>query len=130
MTTVTVRDETVAGGVFNEWALHFSDARVTVFDILRSRVYVEVEDFNKATDVTFRGLVQPLDTEVTPSGFRMKKRRPLDPAAQLEKAVEAFDLGRVLILVGDHQVSRLDEAVDLFPSATVSFVRLLPLVGG
>ena len=62
--------------------------------------------------------------------------RDIDWKAQFEAACEAFRSNRVLILVDDRQVERLDQTIDLRPatakqSATsVTFLKLTPLVGG
>ncbi len=63
--TLTVRDEmTFAfGGEEREFTLDFPAEKVTVRDLLRARVYGEVEEFNARRSGLFRGLVQPTDTE-------------------------------------------------------------------
>lgn len=48
-----------------------------------------------------------------------------------DPAVTAFECNGSFILVGDHQVETLDEAVDLTgPDHHVTFVKLTQLVGG
>ncbi|MDQ1008844.1 hypothetical protein QFZ82_003329 [Streptomyces sp. V4I23] len=47
-----------------------------------------------------------------------------------ERAVEAFGRGGFLVLVGDRQITELDETVDLGAATEVTFLRLVPLVGG
>jgi hypothetical protein len=62
--TLTVRDETASGDVFNELPLEFPSERITVRELIRARVYQEVQDFNRKTEERFfRGLVQPNDSE-------------------------------------------------------------------
>jgi hypothetical protein len=62
--TLTIRDETASGRVYNEVPLEFPSERVAVRDLIRERVYQEVQDFNrKKSDQVFQGLVQPTDTE-------------------------------------------------------------------
>jgi len=48
--TLTVRDETPAGGVSREWSLEFLDETITVRDLIRERVYQEVQDYNRRAD--------------------------------------------------------------------------------
>ena len=62
--TLTVRDETVSGDVYHELPLEFPSERLTVRELIRERVYQEVQDFNRqASELVFRGLVQPSGTE-------------------------------------------------------------------
>jgi hypothetical protein len=128
--TVTVRDETAAGRAENEWTLDFLSERVTVREVIRSRVYQEVKDYNAKQGEHFRGLVQPTDAEQTLNGYRMRKRRPIDWNKQFERALEAFSTNGFLLLIDDRQRDDLDEEVVLTPKTEISFVKLMPLVGG
>lgn len=128
--TLIVRDETTGGQTTNELSLEFLTERIDVRELIRSRVYQEVQDFNRDTRGFFRGLVQPTDAEQTLNGFRLRKPRQLDWKEQFEKATDAFEVGRVLILVGDKQASSLDDEIVLRPGTDVTFLRLTPLVGG
>ena len=44
--TLTIRDETLAGQTVNEWSLDFLTERVSVRELIRGRVYQEVQDYN------------------------------------------------------------------------------------
>ena len=128
--TLTVRDETTAGQTLNEFALELLTERVTVRELIRSRVYQEVQDYNLRQPEKFRGLVQPTDAEQTLNGFKLKKPRQIDWNAQFDKALEAFEVNRFLILVDDRQAESLDEEIVVGPETRVSFLKLTPLVGG
>jgi hypothetical protein len=129
-TTLTIRDETTGGQTTNELSLEFLTERIDVRELIRSRVYQEVQDFNRDTRGLFRGLVQPTDAEQTLNGFRLRKPRQLNWKEQFDKAIDAFETGRVLILVDDKQASSLDDEIELRPGTDVTFLRLTPLVGG
>ena len=129
-TTVKVRDESTAGGSLQEFALELLTERITVRELIRSRVYQEVQDYNQKQPEVFRGLVQPTDAEVTLNGFKLKQRRPIDWKKQFDKAIEAFESNRILILVDDKQVDSLDQEIEVKPGTEVSFLRLTMLVGG
>ena len=58
------------------------------------------------------------------------KAAQLDPALEVEKALRAFDAGTYVILVDGRRVERLDEVVPFSPGTKVTFLRLMPLVGG
>ena len=130
MTTLTVRDETTAGETTGELVLEFLTERITVRELIRSRVYQEVKDHNTAPQGTFRGLVQPVEAERALNGFTMKQPRQVDWDAQYEKAIEAFEGHRILVLVDDRQAESLDDEIVIQPSTQVSFLKLTPLVGG
>lgn len=128
--TVTIRDETLSGESLRDWALEVTTERLTVRELIRSRVYQEVQDYNQKRGQVFQGLVQPEEAEKTLNGWKMKKPRLLDWKRQFERAVEAFESNRILILVNDRQAEALDEELVIESQMTVTFLRLTPLVGG
>jgi hypothetical protein len=130
MPTITVRDESLTGQAFSEYPLDLLTETVTVRELIRSRVYQEVQDYNRQQPEHFRGLVQPTEAEQTLNGFRLKKGREIDWAEQFEKACRAFEHNGFFILVDDRQPESLDDALTLGPATKVSFVKLVPLVGG
>jgi hypothetical protein len=132
---LTVRDETASGEPFNELPLEFPSERITVRDLIRERVYQEVQDFNRSeNERVFRGLVQPTDTERVLNGnrteYRLKKHREIEWKAQFEKAIDAFGKSGFLVLVNNKQAESLDQEFLLGPETQVSFVKLTLLVGG
>lgn len=130
-TTLTIRDEEMTGKTVNEFSLEFPTERITVRELIRSRVYQEVKDHNaKQNQAEFQGLVQPTDAERTLNGFRLKKARQIDWKQQFEKAVEAFENNQVLILVNNYQTESLDETIDIATDTSIAFLRLTLLVGG
>ena len=60
----------------------------------------------------------------------MSRPRDIDPQAQYEKAIQAFEGNGFVVLVDDRQIDDLDETIELRPDTAVTFVRLVPLVGG
>jgi hypothetical protein len=50
--------------------------------------------------------------------------------ARADAAEAAFDRNGFVLLVGERQVESLDEVVSLTDDPVISFVRLVPLVGG
>jgi hypothetical protein len=128
--TLTVRDETTAGQTLHEFALEVLTERLTVRELIRSRVYQEVQDYNLRQPEVYKGLVQPTDAEQTLNGYALKKPRQIDWKKQYEKAIGAFEGNRFLLLVNDRQSESLDEEIVVEPETCVSFVKLTPLVGG
>ncbi|MHC4956150.1 MAG: hypothetical protein ACYTGZ_20085 [Planctomycetota bacterium] len=129
-TTITVRDETASGNLNQEFTLELMASTVDVREIIRSRVYQEVQDFNRKRPALFRGLVQPTEAERELNGYRVKKARKVNWETQFNKAIEAFQGNGFLLLVDDRQLTDLDEEVKIGVDTRVSFVKLIPLVGG
>ncbi len=131
--TLTVHDETGTGAMLYEFRIEFPTERTTVRELIRERVYQEVRDFNlrrQSGAREFRGLVQPSDAEKTLNGFRVRQGRDIDWEQQFDKAIDAFSRNGFLLLVDDKQVESLDEEIVIDPATRVSFVRLVPLIGG
>ena len=128
--TLTIRDQSTGGGTLHEFALDVLTERITVRELIRSRVYQEVQDYNRRQPPVFQGLVQPTDAERALNGFKLKKPRQIDWKQQYEKAIEAFETNQILILVDEKQAESLEEEIVVQPVTRVSFLRLMPLVGG
>jgi len=126
--TLSVFDETTAGERRTAGAFQFDAATLTLREIIRLRLQQEVERFNRSQAEVFRGLVQPEETERTLNGVR--ERRPLDWQKQFEKALAAFQGNSLMVLVDDRQITELDEAIHLTEQTKVTFLKLLPLMGG
>jgi hypothetical protein len=103
---------------------------LTAREILRRRVFEEVSRFNATKGGIFQGLVQPSDTERALNGYKLKKPRQLDWHEQFDQAVQAFEKHRFLLLVGERQVESLDEELMLGVETEITFLKLIPLVGG
>lgn len=130
MPTITIRDETLTGQSIAEHPLELLTERVSVRELIRSRVYQEVEDYNRRRPETFAGLVRPTDAEQSLNGYRVKGGRTIDWRTQFDRACEAFERNNFFILIDDRQPESLDDEVTLTPDTRVSFVKLVPLVGG
>ena len=129
--TLTIRDETAAGRTTGETVVEFLTETVTVRELIRGRVYQEVDDYNRRRPEAYRGLVDPTDAERAINGsVRPKAGRDIDWHAQFDRACDAFDRNGFFVLVDDRQAESLDEVLTLRPGTAVSFVKLTPLVGG
>ena len=76
----------------------------------------------------FQGLIQPHETERILNGVR--ERLAIDWEKQYAKALSAFNSNGFLLFVDDEQITDLDEMIRLTPQTRVSFLKLVPLVGG
>lgn len=132
--TITIVDESTAGVSNNRRTLEFPTEQVTVREIIRARVYEEVQDYNRerasGTSIAFKGLVQPSEAELALNPAKPRPSREIDWKAQFERACDAFDRGGIIVLAGQKQTESLDEIVELQRISEVTFLKLLPLVGG
>ena len=128
-TILTIQDERL-GGQPRLLTLSLPAERLTVRELIRERVYQEVKDYNTRQPEYFHGLVQPSATEQTLNGYRLKTPRQINWEEQFEKAVQAFQRNSFIILVNDRQVTELDQVIEVGLTPEVSFLKLIPLVGG
>ena len=126
---VEIVDETLGKRQTRNWTLDLNK-HVTVREIIRRRVYQEVQDYNLEQGEVFPGLVQPHETEATLNGYRLKEQRKLNWQTQAEEAYRAFEQNGFMILVDDKQVTSLEETLWLKEGTTITFLKLVPLVGG
>jgi hypothetical protein len=113
-TTGTVRDETIAGEKTREWSLEIPAERMSIRELIRSRVYQEVQDYNLERGQVYRGLVQPEESEQALNGWKMKKPRQLDWKRQFERAIEAFE-SNIHLGSGNILMSPNDEYLCIVP---------------
>jgi hypothetical protein len=125
-----VRDETTAGQSSAEYVLELLTERLTIRELIRSRVYQEVQDYNVRRPEHFQGLVHPSDSEQLLNGCKDRKPRAIDWHRQFDVAVKAFEAQHVIILIDDHQAKDLDEEIVIQPETKVTFLKLVPLMGG
>lgn len=127
---MTFVDETTSGSRSDGWALEIAEERIDAGELIRRRVFQEVAEYNARTPAVFQGLVQPQDTERVLNGYALRTPRRIDPEAQTELALKAFAGNGFLLLVGDRQLTELDDEIELGPGVEVTFLKLVALVGG
>ena len=130
MPSIRLIDETTSGGRFEAPMLELEKDHLTVHELIALRVRAEVRRYNNERRGPYYGLVQPSDLETMLNGPAERRFRPIDADRQVEVALKAFREGRFLVLLPDRQVETLEETVILNDGDEVSFLRMVPLVGG
>ncbi|MGW6892155.1 hypothetical protein [Streptomyces chartreusis] len=130
MGMVTFVDETTSGSRGDGWGLEIAEERLTAGELIRRRVFQEVAEYNARTPEVFQGLVQPRDAERVLNGYVMRTARRMAPETQTQLALKAFAGNGFLVLVGDRQITELDEEIELGPGTEITFLKLVALVGG
>lgn len=128
--TLTIHDETSSGQKTNTFTLDCLTERMTVRELIRARIYQEVQDYNQKQPEYFRGLVEPTNAERVLNGYKLKAKRKIDWQEQFNRALTAFERNGFFVLVGDKQAESLDQEFEVKVDTEVSFVKLVPLVGG
>jgi hypothetical protein len=131
MPAIQITDETAGRkAAARTWTLEFLIETVTAQEFIRRRIYEEVQDYNTKNLETFNGLIQPTPEERALNNAKPRERRRIDWEAQYAKALEAFSRNGFIMLVNDVQVETLEEPVELREGTTITFLKLVPLVGG
>ena len=128
--TLTIHDETSSGQKTNTFTLDCLTERMSVREVVRARIYQEVQDYNQKQPDYFRGLVQPTEAERVLNGYKLRKKRQIDWQEQYQRALDAFERNGFFVLIGDKQAESLDQEFEVKAETEVSFVKLVPLVGG
>ena len=126
--SLSITYETTAGERCNAGAFQFDDATLTLRELIRVFVQQEVKRFNEAGSEMFRGLVQPDPSERILNGVR--ERPVLDWEKQFTKAIAAFTGNGFVVLLDERQMTDLDETLHLTPQSQLTFLKLVPLMGG
>ncbi|MBA4851103.1 hypothetical protein [Emticicia sp. BO119] len=130
MKTITINDETAVGKILNQIEIEVRNETITVRDLIKARIYTEVEAYNQKPDNRFFGLIQPTMIEAILNNSETKQKRQIDAEKQFYIALDAFTKNGFFLLVDNYQPDSLDEEILLTDSTTVSFIKLTPLVGG
>jgi hypothetical protein len=130
MANVKIIDETATGKVIQELNLLINAEMLTAEELISRRVRFEVEKYNNHKEEIFNGLIQPTDSERLLNGYKMKGKKEIDPDAQVEKALEAFNANGFFIIANNRQLETLEEHILIDDMLKVSFIKLVPLVGG
>ncbi|MER7591051.1 hypothetical protein ABTW72_26295 [Micromonospora sp. NPDC127501] len=102
MPMITIADEVTGAPKGPEWTLEVFEESVRLGELIRRRTFLEIAESGADVDPEERTLV----------------------------ALDAFRRNGFVVLVDDRQVTALDEKVRLHAGSRVTFLKLVPLVGG
>ncbi|WP_136667882.1 hypothetical protein [Flavobacterium sp. H122] len=127
---ILISDELLNGTVTNQFEIEVESTSITVEELITKRVTVEIENYNKRLPEYFTGLVEPTNAERTLNGYKLKAKQLIDVEKQIYIALNAFQKNGFFILVDNQQLEKLDQKVTFKSDSKISFVKLIPLVGG
>jgi|HigsolmetaAR206D_1030411.scaffolds.fasta_scaffold06923_3 hypothetical protein len=132
-TEITVRDElaTGLGTPITEFVLELPNNYITVRELIRQRIEQEIAAYNAQQASNLNSFMQLQGQELlNPQRPAIRTIAKLNVEQQLELACSAFERNGLLILIDERQVDHLDDYVNLNPQTVVTFLKLVPLVGG
>jgi len=108
--------------------------KVSVAELIAEKVYQEVSAYNSRVRASYgREYLSNEEVERMQDagkiGLGSKRRRQVDPEEEYQKALQAFEQNVFLILVDGRQRG-LDDVITVTPQTNITFIRLVPLVGG
>lgn len=130
MATLTIHDRTTMGRGIDSIVIDDLPDRITVRDLIRTRVRDEVARHNLQPNERFRGLVAPDGATQEALGYRLRTPRRIDWEIQANAAITAFGRNGFFLLVNGRQLTELDEEITVAETHDVAFVKLVPLIGG
>ena len=147
--TVEVRSRVVGGRggdpEIEPVYIRLLEEKLTVAELIRRTVEEQVRDLVARRKLDAEQTRRALDRQyhsgeeiiakAEQGTVKNPSRRATDPmkkrsAAEVRKALSAFDSRSYYVTVDGRQVERLDDVIELRPDSKVTFIRLMPLVGG
>ncbi len=126
---VSVLERTFGGDSTDRYLVQLADSRMKVKDLIRACIDDRVASLKvDAADTGGRVFFAQPETEALLNGRRQPKESRIE--TQYERAYSAFTANQILLLVDEQQYTDLDEEVVIRPQSSITFLRLMPLVGG
>lgn len=119
---VTVHDETSTGSILNLLKITLHQNQLSAKELIRIRVYQEVQNYNTKRTRCYRGLVQPEGSEPVINGYRMKRRYKLNPERIFKNALRSFEQKGFSILVNEHPVNDPNQEIEIGTETRLSFL--------
>lgn len=125
-----ISDNTISGQTNNLFFVEVEVEYISVKELIKLRIYQEIEHYNNTQPEYFKSLVQPTNAEITLNGYRLIERRQLDPEKQYYLALDAFEKNVFFLLINNLQVDSLEQMIKLEENMELNFIKLTQLVGG
>jgi hypothetical protein len=127
---VRVRDEIPGGARSPAVEVCLEPPPRTVRELIRQCVEREVARRSTTPPVSPPLRVELAEKERLLNGERSLHQPPLDVEEQFRRACQAFQAQRVILLIGERQALELEEPVEVTSGCEITFLGLVPLIGG
>lgn len=128
--SLPIQDQIDLGKVVSSRVLKFPVNRVTVKELIETRVSQEIESFMEQSSQPFLNIIKPGSIEGSLNNSKYKKKVNFDIKAQQNIAINAFENNGYFILFNDRQLTELEDIVHITPNSKVVFFKLTAIVGG
>lgn len=118
---ISIVDETTAGVRSEGRIIEIFEPKITVRTLIESRILHEL-DSEKERRLQVRPDQHPLNVASAPKSTK--------PDEHFVRAFKAFEAGQLIVLLPGGQAETLDQTLTLDEDDEVTFLRLVPLVGG
>ncbi len=125
-----IRDVSAMGQMMHEFFLPMPEAEISVRQLIEVRVRAEVHDYMQGRKHSGYDLFDVDEVEKILNRHGVGQPPQLDVEKQVSRALSGFKANRFFVIVNDRQVTSLDQTVAISDASEVSFMQLLPLVGG
>lgn len=136
---IAIVEKTVGQPMREAYTLHLVSERISAKDIASAHVRAEIERLNDETRrnrekhdrvASFLVGTHSHATERRLNPIRKAYKKLLDPETEIETALQGIVDRHVIMLFDDREVEDLDTILTVTQDSTVTFLRLVPLVGG
>jgi hypothetical protein len=130
MSNITIHDW-IPGGTSQFFQLVVINPLLTASELIVLKVRQEVAEHNEQQYKRCNGLgeVNKIEETLNTCLINGKKRR-VDVDALIVAALNGFESNSFVLLVDERQVHELNEVIDISREPRITFIRLVPLVGG
>lgn len=126
---LTISEKSPGQAGTREFPIEVKEERLTVRELIRNVVFQQVYEQNNASREWNR-VIDAAEQEKILNKKSDKNGPTVDWAPKYEQALSAFENNQVLLLIDEKQVENLDDFINLKPSTKVTFLKMVPLVGG
>ncbi|PKK89129.1 MAG: hypothetical protein CVV64_15585 [Candidatus Wallbacteria bacterium HGW-Wallbacteria-1] len=127
--SVKLIEETPAGEQLTCF-MDLSISAMTVEDLLMDITYHQVARFRNSSILPAVAGHIPDERELLLNGPKMRQRLRVSVEKQFQIARDAFLDRRILLIINDRQMDSLTQEVILDETTAITFLKLVPLIGG
>jgi hypothetical protein len=125
MLTISIKDESLQGTQLS-WQLAMLEEQTTLREIIRRRLYQDVREYQAQKRSQSLCLLSPTSLCQTSA----EPLPQLDWQKYYKQAINAFKKRSYIVIIDDQQITQLDTPITLNEQSTVTFLKLIPLIGG
>ena len=129
---ITIKDGEVTGSTIQEFVIQLPLEEITVRELIRSRIYQNVKDFNQCRSVVAEN-PQPFERsekERTLNGKKSGERHTVEWQQNFDLACKAFERNQFLLFVDGKQLDSLEQTISVTTKSEIKFLSLTLLAGG